>query len=403
MIKSDNFSQEILKDIEDINSISVVPTILEVICLTTGMGFAAIARVTEDKWIACSVKDDIQFGLGKGGELKLETTICHEIRQSGQEVVIDHVDDNQGFSSHHTPKLYGFQSYISMPIIRKDGSFFGTLCAIDPRPAKLNNPQIIGMFKLYADLISFHLSALDKMEVTESDLVEERKTSELREQFIAILGHDLRNPLAAVYNSAQMLMRLPLDDRPQRLVRIIKDSAHRMTGLIENVLDLARGRMGEGINVSKNNDQPMKEILEEVISEFQAISPARTIQAEYHLEGPVHCDGMRIAQLFSNLLGNAITHGLPETPIMVKADSNENNFRLSITNFSDQIPEEAMAQLFQPFSRGKVKPGQEGLGLGLYISAEIARAHRGKLEVVSNDKETCFTLQIPVNPSLSLS
>jgi signal transduction histidine kinase len=88
---------------------------------------------------------------------------------------------------------------------------------------------------------------------------------------------------------------------------------------------------------------------------------------------------------------------------MVKADSNENDFRLSITNFSDQIPEEAMAQLFQPFSRGKVKPGQEGLGLGLYISAEIARAHRGKLEVISNDKETCFTLQIPVDPQTSLS
>lgn len=80
MIKSDNFSPEIRKDIEDINRISVVPTILDVICLTTGMGFAAIARVTEDKWIACSVKDDIQFGLTSGGELKLETTICHEIR-----------------------------------------------------------------------------------------------------------------------------------------------------------------------------------------------------------------------------------------------------------------------------------------------------------------------------------
>ncbi|SHG15074.1 GAF domain-containing sensor histidine kinase [Pedobacter caeni] len=398
MVKSDNLSPDLLQDIEDISRIPVVSTILEVICLTTGMGFAAIARVTEDKWVACSVKDDIQFGLTKGGELKLESTICHEIRQTGKEVVIDHVSDDRNFSAHHTPKLYGFESYISIPIVRKDGSFFGTLCAIDPKPAKLNNPQIIGMFKLYADLISFHLNALDKISITESNLIEERKSSELREQFIAILGHDLRNPLSAVYNSAQMLMRLPLEDRPQRLVRIIKDSAHRMTGLIENVLDLARGRMGDGISVSKNNDQPMQEILEEVISEFQAISPARIIKTEYHFEGPVHCDGMRIAQLFSNLLGNAITHGLPETPIRVRAKSNLTDFSLSITNFSEKIPEEAMAQLFQPFSRGKVKPGQEGLGLGLYISAEIARAHRGKLEVVSNDKETCFTLRIPVNP-----
>jgi GAF domain-containing protein len=189
MKKSDHLPPEILQDIEDINRISVVPTILDVICLTTGMGFAAIARVTEDKWIACSVKDEIQFGLTKGGELQPEATVCNKIRQSGQEVVIDVVDESSGLSAHRKLVIGGFQSYISVPILRKDGSFFGTLCAIDLKPAKLNNPQIVGMFKLYADLISFHLSTLDKIAVTESTLLEKRKTSELREQFIAILGH----------------------------------------------------------------------------------------------------------------------------------------------------------------------------------------------------------------------
>ena len=98
-----------------------------------------------------------------GGELMVETTICHEIHKSHLAVVIDNVSEDKTYACHHTPAMYGFQSYISIPIWRKDGSFFGTLCAIDPKPAKLNNPQIIGMFNMYADLISFHLSAIDEL------------------------------------------------------------------------------------------------------------------------------------------------------------------------------------------------------------------------------------------------
>src|SRR5215213_2888189 len=123
-------------DVAAIARIDAVPTILEVVCRTTGMGFAAVARVTDDRWIACGVRDEIAFGLQPGGELKVETTICSEIRDSGRPVIIDHVSDHPVFCGHPTPAMYGFQSYISMPILRPGGEFFGTLCAIDPRPAK---------------------------------------------------------------------------------------------------------------------------------------------------------------------------------------------------------------------------------------------------------------------------
>ena len=146
-------------DIEAVQGIAAVPRILEVVCRSTGMGFAAVARVTEDRWICCAVRDEIAFGLTPGGELKVETTICHEIRQSGEAVIIDHVAEDAAFCGHHTPAQYGFQSYISMPIVLADGTFFGTLCAIDPRPARLNTPETIGMFKLFAELIAIHLDA----------------------------------------------------------------------------------------------------------------------------------------------------------------------------------------------------------------------------------------------------
>src|ERR1700712_1856309 len=100
-------------DIAAVQGIAAVPRILEVVCRTTGMGFAAVARVTEQRWVCCAVRDEIAFGLTPGGELKVETTICHEIRQRHQAVVIDHVAEDEVYRNHHTPAMYGFQSYIS--------------------------------------------------------------------------------------------------------------------------------------------------------------------------------------------------------------------------------------------------------------------------------------------------
>jgi GAF domain-containing protein len=169
-----NASDPFAGDIALINQIPAVPTILDVVCRTTGMGFAAVARVTEERWIACTMLDNIHFGLKPGDELQIESTICHEIRQSRQPVIIDHVAEDDVFRDHHTPRQYGFQSYISMPILLADGKFFGTLCAIDPNPARLKNPQVIGMFKLFAELIAQHIDAAEKLRQSESILFAER-------------------------------------------------------------------------------------------------------------------------------------------------------------------------------------------------------------------------------------
>jgi signal transduction histidine kinase len=382
-------------DIDAVSRIPIVEDLLDIICRTTGMGFAAIARVTDDRSITCASNDTIQFGLVPGSELKVETTICDEIREHHQPVVIDHVAEDVNFAHHHTPALYGFQSYISVPIMLKNGEFFGTLCAIDPRPAKLNNRETIGMFNFYADLLSFHLQAIEELKISESKLQEERQTAELREQFIAILGHDLRNPVGAVSSVAQLLLRMPLDERVKRLANIIKDSTYRMNELIENVLDFARGRLGEGIILNRSDKEPLQDILTQIIAELSLLWPERTINANFNLTVPVNCDAKRIAQLFSNLLSNALTHGKKQEPININISSDDSEFKLSVANSCEQISEEVMEKLFKPFSRGELKPGQQGLGLGLYISSEIARAHNGTLEVNSSSKETVFTLRIP--------
>ncbi|WP_293308025.1 GAF domain-containing sensor histidine kinase [Pedobacter sp. UBA5917] len=385
----------ILSDIENINRIPAVAHILEIVCRTTGMGFSAVARVTSDKWIACAVLDEINFGLTVGGELKLETTICNEIRQHQQAVVIDHVDEDPNFKGHHTPLMYGFQSYISVPIILKNGDFFGTLCAIDPRPAKLKNPTITGMFTMFADLIAFHMDALDQVEIAEKELKKEQEIAILRDQFIAILGHDLRNPLNAISSSAQLLSRLNLDERGIRIAKIVKDSSFRMNGLIENMLDFASGRLGDGITVNRTHDDDLEKWLVQVIDELQTIWPSRDIKTDFDFTHPVNADGKRLAQLFSNLLANALNYSPADSTVEITAVSTEKEFNLCVANKGKQISEAAMERLFQPFSRGEVEPNQKGLGLGLYIASEIAKAHDGTLDVTSTPEQTCFTLRLP--------
>lgn len=374
-------------DIDAVGRIAAVPTILDVVCRITGMGFAAVARVTEDRWIACSVLDKIAFGLTPGGELAVATTICNEIRQSGEAVVIDHVAEDEVFCGHPTPALYGFQSYVSMPIVLSDGTFFGTLCAIDPQPARVRTPETIGMFKLFSQLIASQLEADARLEAIE-------RVAELRDQFIAILGHDLRNPIAALSAGTKMLQRGQLDPKASEIVTLMQSSVLRMNGLVDNVLDFARGRLGGGIMLNRE-PRDLAPVLEHVIDELRAANPARVVQEAIALPPTVMVDSQRIAQLLSNLLANALIHGSTDEPVLVEANITNGALQLSVTNGGDAILPEQMEQLFRPFA-GSKKAGHAGLGLGLYIATEIAHAHGGTIGVTSTDTATRFSFRMPL-------
>lgn len=138
----DEFAETVVKagDHDDLRAI-VAET-----CRITGMGFAAIARVTEDRWITCQVLDQIELGLVAGDELDIKTTICDDIRAAGQAIVIDHVSVSETWRHHPTPAMYGFQSYASFPITLDDGSFYGTLCAIDPEPRRVEIDEVVRFF-----------------------------------------------------------------------------------------------------------------------------------------------------------------------------------------------------------------------------------------------------------------
>lgn len=391
-------TKDFQSDIDAVQRIAAVPTILEVVCGTTGMGFAAVARVTEDRWIACQVLDNADFGLPAGGELKVETTLCHEVRQHHNVVVIDNVAEDPIYSTHHTPAIYGLQSYISVPIILPDGTFFGTLCAIDAKPHKLSNSQTLATFKLFAELIAYHLDAGSKLNAARTDLIDAQAASELREQFIAVLGHDLRNPLASIDGGTRMLVKEPQTQTAQTILTLMRGSVLRMSTLIDNVMDFARGRLGGGIGLEIVSGKPLNSTLQQVVAEILSSHPDRSFETDIDVPADVRVDHGRIGQMLSNMLGNAVSHGSADEPVRISALVKERVLHISVANGGNPIPDAARALLFQPFSRGEAGTSQQGLGLGLYIASQIAEAHGGRLEVTSDDHETKFTFTMPIEP-----
>ena len=385
------------EEVVAINKIPIVPQLLDVICRTTNMGFAAIARVTDKKWITCSTQDSISFGLKPGDELDINATLCQQVHKTHKAIMIDDVETDVDYFAHPVPKQYNIKSYVSWPIYRKNGEFFGTLCAIDIKPNQVKTPEIEGLFALFADLISFHLEAVDKMTATEKILQEEREMAELRDKFIAILGHDLKNPIATIRMSSDILLKMSKEELTLKNAAMIKSTSFRMQSLIENILDFAKGKMGEGIILNrKKHNGSLVQMLEQVIKEVQISSPERKIVFNVALNEEVYCDRDRLGQLFSNLLSNADQHGDPDAPVEVFAVTTPDHFELKVTNKGEDIPADTIERLFQPFYRNHEEENRNGLGLGLFIASEIAKAHSGNLTATSAEQTVNFVLQIPL-------
>lgn len=381
------------QDVRQVGAIREVPLILDLCRQITGMGFAAVARVTEDRWITCASLDHLGFGLRPGDELEVESTICHEVRQCQDTIAIPDVEASEAWRDHPTPRRYGFKSYVSVPIVRADGGLWGTLCAIDPAPRPLPS-ETLATFRLFAQLIALELDRQDELEAGRAALASERDTARLREEFIAVVGHDLRNPVAAVGAGLKMLSGRPDEDRAATLIAGMERSVARMEGIIANLLDFARGRLGAGMEVLAPGPVDLEPVLRGVVQEIERVAE-RPIEAAMDLPRPVRADPQRLGQLLSNLLGNALTHGAPGTPIRVEAADRDGTLRLAVTNQGPPIPEEVRPSLFLPFTRGRDRADAQGLGLGLYIAAEIARAHRGRIDVESEEAGTTFALTMP--------
>jgi signal transduction histidine kinase len=391
--------QDVASDVAAVQRLVFVPQLLKVLCETTGMGFAAVARVTDLTWTACAVRDEIDFGLQPGGQLDHGSTLCSEVRARRAIIAINHASDDPVYSEHHTPKRYGIESYISVPIVLPDGSYFGNLCAIDPRPAEVKLERIVSMFTLFAGMIAYQLHAELSRTRAEATLQEERSAGELREQFIAVLGHDLRNPLAAIGAGAALLEMKLTDPQLVDVARRMSRNTQRMKGLIDQLMDFARGRLGGGLGVSRKPEANVGEALGAVARELADAHPDRRIVTRCQALPVVYCDIERLQQLVSNLMGNAVTYGDPCQPVTLSAHATDTELVICVHNMGEPIPANVLEKIFSPFWRHSADVTREGLGLGLHISNEIVRAHTGQIRVTSTAEHgTEFVVRVPLGP-----
>ncbi len=388
--------------ISRVSGVSAVPTMLRVITEITGLRLSLIAHVTDSTWTCCAVNDQMAFGLEVGGELEVATTLCSEVRQQLGPIAISHASVDPEFKDHHTPKLYKFESYISVPIFLRNGDYFGNLCALDAKPIQID-AKTLSLFQLFTELLSLQLETeAHQQRITEA-LLDARATSELREQFIAVLGHDLRSPLNSIAMGAEMLEEdEELSPPQQKTVGRIRRSVDRIRRLVDDVVDFARGRLGGDMELAMATIPDISLPFRQVVDELQSSHPGRIISMSVERTSPVRGDATRLSQVLQNLLGNALQHSPPGEPVFVSishsghpgGQGDELIFR--VTNGGPPIPPAVLGRMFEPFQRGGESRGTPSLGLGLYIASQIMRAHRGSIAVESTAAATAFTCRLPL-------
>jgi signal transduction histidine kinase len=199
-----------------------------------------------------------------------------------------------------------------------------------------------------AALIATQLQAQLEKEHEHRALLDERAVGELRDQFIAIVGHDLRNPLQAVLASSDMLRRKLSDPAVLAYVGRIKDNVKRMSSLIDDVLDCARGQLGGGITVERTEVRNINTGLTTVSQEVQDAQPGCKILSSISVNRPVRCDLGRLQQVAANLLANALTHGCADTPVRFTARADDAYLILEVWNAGEAIPVDRIGKIFQP-------------------------------------------------------
>jgi hypothetical protein len=222
-----------------------------------------------------------------------------------------------------------------------------------------------------------------------------------REMFLAILGHDLRNPLNSISMSAQLAsMHTESDSEVRDALSQIESSVKAMSGLICDLIDFATTRLGTGMPLVMSSVN-LEALSSEVLNEFKAANPSRTFQFETHGDLTCCCDGARIRQVISNLLGNALEHGSKEDSIEFSLAGEAQDIILTVRNQGSPIAPDLLPRIFDPMVRNISSDAQllrrpGSVGLGLYIAHEIVTAHGGTIEVTSSiETGTIFTFRWP--------
>jgi signal transduction histidine kinase len=250
--------------------------------------------------------------------------------------------------------------------------------------------------------VGHQLEHEDELGRRDAQLLSAREATQLREQLIGIVSHDLRNPLNAItLSAATLLRRTDLDDRARRGISRILEAADRANRLTRDLLDFTQARMGQALPV-KRRAVDLHALTEQVVSEVQLAAAERELKLETGGDGQGAWDPDRIAQVLTNLLTNALQYSPAGTPIRVSTWGEAKAVILTVSNEGPPIPAELLTTLFEPMTRGTEEGSERrSIGLGLFIVDQIVRSHGGSLEVSSTvEAGTSFRVLLPRDASV---
>ena len=232
--------------------------------------------------------------------------------------------------------------------------------------------------------------------LTESSVRFMQETNTARDLAIAVVAHDLRNPLNAIVSSAQILQISGFDKAVEDLAANMLHSGMRMSKLIDNLLDFTSARFGQPL-IIKRELIDFTLVCQHTIAEFVAANPERIIHSDCDAGIQGALDEVRISQMLANLISNALQHGDPTTPVSVEAHGESQEVVLTVHNHGVPIPQSDLQTIFDPFARtAKQDKYTRHLGLGLFVAREIVEAHGGKISVTSTAEDgTRFVVRLP--------
>ena len=354
----------------------------EVVCVTSGE--AALRRLLQEDFAVLLL--DVEMP-GMDG---LETAALVRARVRTEHLPILFVTGNAGDSQRI---LKGYAQ----------GAVDHLLKPVDPDVVRAKVAFFVELYEKSALIRRQQLELVERRRAEE----EARRTSELEQLVMGVVGHDIRSPLSAILATTQVTLRKGgVDDDQRRVLERVERSAQRIRHIVDMLLDVTRARAGGGIPVVRER-VCLAGVLRRLVEEAEAAHPNRKLRIYVQSSEDAvwgEWDAARLSQVFGNLLDNALKYGPPQLPITLTLTRRDDAAMVAIHNHGPPIPAGVLATLFEPFRRAQEQDphARQSLGLGLYIVREIVRAHGGRVDASSNEDGTTFRVSLPLAADVSL-
>lgn len=324
-------------------------------------------------------------------QIPIDESLCR-YTMHGEPLIITDAQQDPLLKDHPATRELGIVAFLAVPLVTREGYTLGAFCAVDYKTRAWTKDEVEAL----KDLTAATMTEINLRTVVRQLEAESRS----REQLVAILSHDLRNPLAAAKIATQLVARKNKegDADLEQNYGIIIDNLNRADRLIQDILDTSRVRAGEAAPVLVRETLDLREVCRTILDDMSAIYGKRFVLAAPSCAvGSWNPDGIR--RVLENLLTNAVKYGDPEKPITLTITLVPDSRRVEISVHNDGKPlsDEDQATLFDPFRRASEADGEKGWGLGLTSVRAIAEAHGGEVGVKSSrETGTCFTVVLPM-------